>query len=125
MIYETIYGQPIAKTNHYQVAMNKNTGAYYIAKDDIIRDYELMFKEQCQIYKNRLISRPFIFHADVFQSSVKFDLDNSVKTVLDCLQYCGAITDDNLCIGIHAVKHIDHQQPRVVYAIEEVEPTLF
>lgn len=56
----------------------------------------------------------------VFHSSVKFDLDNSLKTLLDCLQMVGAITDDNLCFQIEAEKKIDKYHPRIEFALLEV-----
>ena len=55
----------------------------------------------------------------------RYDLDNSLKTILDCLQYVKAITNDSYCVGIVANKHIDRNNPRVAFAIEELEPKLF
>lgn len=61
----------------------------------------------------------------VFERSVRYDLDNSIKTILDCLQYAKAIKDDNLCIRIDAEKKVDRRTPRVEYSIIEYYPTLF
>ena len=71
------------------------------------------------------IDRPFRLHITVYESSNAYDLDNCLKTVLDCLQYAGAITNDNLCVGISATKKLDREHPRVEYGIEELEPRLF
>lgn len=121
---EVIYGQVVAKANHYK-AVPDGAGGKRIIKDEAIRDYERNFLEQCKVYAGRCIDRPFKLHAKVYQSSQRYDLDNSLKTLLDCLQMARAITDDNLCIEIHASKVTDRTNPRVIFAIEETEPKLF
>lgn len=100
-------------------------GGRRIIKNDNIRAYEQSFNDQCQIYRNKGVNKPFRLHATVYESSAAYDLDNSLKTILDCLQYVGAITNDNLCVGILATKRIDRGCPRVEYGIEELEPKLF
>lgn len=100
-------------------------GGRRIVKDAVFRAYERSFCSQCTIYRNRGINAPFRLKIDVYHSSNRFDLDNSLKTVLDLLQDVGAITNDNLCMGIEATKHIDKVNPRIVFALEEVEPRLF
>lgn len=116
---ETIYGQIIAKANHYQAVPGK-FGTKRIIKDEKIRAYEKSFIEQCQIYRNKGISGRFRLFCKVYHSSVRFDLDNSLKTLLDCLQMAGAITDDKLCFQIEAEKKIDRYHPRVEFAIIEI-----
>ena len=116
---ETIYGQVIAKANHYQVVPGK-FGAKRIIKDEKIRAYEKSFMQQCRVYRNKGISGRFRLFVRVYHSSVRFDLDNSLKTLLDCLQMAGAITDDKLCFQIQAEKKIDRYRPRVEFAILEV-----
>ena len=123
-MYETIYGQVIAKASHYQ-AVPDGQGGRRIIKDEKIRAYERSFNEQCRIYRGKNIDRPFLLHITVYQSSNVYDLDNSLKTILDCLQYTHVIKDDRDCVGIRADKRIDHDRPRIVYGIEELEPKLF
>ena len=120
---ETIFGQCVAKANHY-MTVGGNEG-HRIIKDGILRAYERSFCSQCTIYRNKGINAPFRLLIDVYHSSNRFDLDNSLKTVLDLLQDVGAITNDNLCMGIEATKHIDRSNPRIVFGIEEIEPRLF
>ena len=72
-----------------------------------------------------MINGRFTFYVAVYESNNRYDLDNALKTILDCLQMVGAITDDNLCVRIVAEKRIDRRNPRVVFAIEEQEPKLF
>ena len=119
---ETIFGQVISKANNYQIGDSPH--GKHIIKSQELRDYERSFVKQCKVYKGRLIDKPFRLIVHVFESSVRFDLDNALKTILDCLQYAQVITDDNLCIGITATKHIDTRNPRVVFWIEETEPRL-
>lgn len=119
MITETIYGQIIAKANHYMSVPGKN-GTKRIIKDEKIRAYERSFMTQCKIYRNKRISSRFRLFVKVWHSSTRFDLDNSLKTLLDCLQSVNAITDDNLCFQIEAEKRIDKYHPRVEFAIMEV-----
>lgn len=121
---EIIYGQVVSKANNCEVGNNKH-GSRYIIKSEAIRAYERSFIEQCQIYKDRLINCHFTLYVAVYESSVRYDLDNALKTILDCLQMVKAITDDNLCRKIVAEKHIDKLRPRVVYAIEPHEQNLF
>lgn len=119
MEIEVVYGQIIAKANHYQVVPGKY-GVKRIIKDEKIRAYERTFMEQCEKYKNKRISSRFRLFVKVFHSSVRFDLDNSLKTLLDCLQMVGAIEDDKLCFQIEAEKRIDKHRPRVEFALLEV-----
>lgn len=119
MEVEVIHGQIIAKANHYQAVPGK-FGAKRIIKDERIRAYEKSFIQQCKIYRNKGISSRFRLFVRVYHSSVRFDLDNSLKTLLDCLQMAGAITDDKLCFQIEAEKKIDRYHPRIEFAILEV-----
>lgn len=119
MEVETINGQIVAKANHY-LSVPAKPGEKRIIKDDVIRTYESNFLKQCRLYKNRHISGRFRLFVRVFHSSMRFDLDNSLKTLLDCLQMAGAITDDKLCFQIEAEKKIDKYNPRVEFAILEI-----
>jgi Holliday junction resolvase RusA-like endonuclease len=123
MIYEIIEGQVIAKSNNYMVA--DSGGSRHIIKNEAIRNYERSFDAQCRIYRDRHIDSRFTLYIDVWHGSSRFDLDNSIKTVLDCLQYAGAITNDSLCCSIVAHKYVDSKRPRIRYAIEEESYSLF
>ena len=119
MEVEVIHGQIVAKANHYQAVPGK-FGEKRIIKDEVIRAYEHSFIEQCKVYRNRRIATRFRLFVRVWHSSVKLDLDNSLKTLLDCLQMVGAITDDNLCFQTEAEKHLDKYHPRIEFALLEV-----
>lgn len=121
VITETIFGQVISKANNYQVGNDKN-GERHIVKTHLLRAYERLFDQQCTIYRDKKINGRFTLFVVVYESSVRYDLDNALKTILDCLQYVRAIKDDNLCAMIVAKKKIDRARPRVVFAIVEHEP---
>ena len=116
---EVIHGQIIAKANHYMSVPDK-AGERRIVKYEAIRAYERNFMKQCRIYRNRRIFSRFRLFVRVWHSSVRFDLDNSLKPLLDCLQMAGAIIDDKLCFQIEAEKRIDKYHPRVEFALLEV-----
>lgn len=119
---ETIYGQVVSKANNYEIGNDKH-GQRYIIKSEAMRAYERSFMEQCRIYKDRNVNCYFTLYVAVYESSVRYDLDNALKTLLDCLQMVKAITDDNLCRKIVAEKRIDKHRPRVVFAIEPQQLT--
>lgn len=123
--FETIEGNPIAKANHYMVAVNPSTGERHINKDEVIRAYEKSFREQAKMYAGRFISSPFKLYVKAFFRTNANDLDNILKTLLDCLQDVKAISNDNLCVEIAAKKFVDKHHPRIMYAIEELHPTFW
>lgn len=120
---ETIYGEVVSKANHYFAVPDKQ-GKRRIIKDDLIREYEINFNNQISLYRNRQISARFVFYVEIYYLNIQHDLDNSLKTILDCLQYANAIIDDKLCIEIHASKHRAKDRAKVVFAIKELEPNL-
>lgn len=121
--WETIFGEVVAKANHY-IAVNNGKGGR-LTKDRKIRAYEASFCRQCSIYKDRQINDDFTLYLRVYYRNMAHDLDNSIKTILDCLQMCGAIVDDNKCITIEATKRKDIYQPRVMFAIQPQQSNLF
>ena len=123
-VWEVIHGNPIGKANNMMVVPD-GEGGRRIIKNEKIRAYERTFDEQCRIYRNRQIDRPFKLYATIYPCTWATDADNIVKTILDCLQYAGAITNDSLAVELHIRKVVDPQHPRVEYAIEETEPRLF
>ncbi len=122
---EIIYGFCPGKASHYIVACNPANGERHISKDGVIRAYEKSFVEQCKVYKDRMIDRPFHFIVDVYCPDYRTDIDGALKTLLDCCQYANCIKDDRHCVKIDATRHYDPVRPRVEFAIIETEPTLF
>ena len=115
---ETIFGTIPSKSNSYMVG--RVNGHPCIVKSNEMKRYERSFIKQCNIYKNRNISTPFRLIVDVYYPDYTHDLDNSLKGLLDNLQYCGAISNDNLCVEIIAKRHYDKYHPRVEFALLEM-----
>lgn len=115
---EIILGQVVAKANNYLAVPSKD-GEKRIIKNEKVRKYEESFKQQCNVYKGKAIDYPFKLRIAVYFKNDRADLDNSLKTILDCLQMVDAITDDNLCYRIAAEKRIDRTNPRIEFAIEK------
>lgn len=88
MEIEVIHGQIVAKANHYQAVPGK-FGQKRIIKDGKIQAYERNFMEQCKVYRNRRISSRFRLFVRVWHSSVRFDLDNSLKRSLIACRWSG------------------------------------
>lgn len=124
LLWEQILSQIPSKKNNYEVGNNKH-GQRYIIKSERLREYERSFIRQCTIYRGRKIDKPCKLHAVVYEESWAWDVDNALGTLCDCLQYVGAITNDNRIVAIDIRKAIDPQNPRVLFAIEELEPRLF
>lgn len=89
-------------------------------QNDRIREYEKSFCLQCKKYRGKRISGRFKLFIRVWHGNIRFDLDNALKTILDCLQMVEAITNDSLCFEIHAEKRIDRRNPRVEFGMEEI-----
>lgn len=115
---QTIYGQPPSKSNQYKIITI--AGHSSLGKTPALEQYEKAFFLQCGKYRDRMISNFFRLDADVYFSSNQPDLDNSLKSLLDCLQMCKAIKNDRQCVEIHARKFIDKNNPRIEFTITEV-----
>lgn len=116
---QIILGNPPSKSNCYKiVAFN---GHASLAKTPALKQYEKDFYIQCNQYRDKNIEGYFEFHVKVFYQSQRQDLDNAMKILLDCLQSCNAIKNDNKCVKIVAEKYLDKNNPRVEFEIIEVK----
>ena len=111
---EIIFGTCPSKSNCYRIAR----GFMYKSKE--LQQYEKSFALQCRQYRNKNIEDNFEFNIDVYYPNNRSDLDNSLKVVLDCLQKCNAIKNDNKCVKITATKFIDKEKPRIEFSINQI-----
>lgn len=116
---QTIIGNVPSKSNCYKVITI--AGHSSLGKTPALKDYEQKFYLQCGHYRNLNIAEHFEFHCKVFYPSMRSDIDNSLKVLLDCLQHAKAIRNDNLCVKVVAEKFIDKERPRVEFHIETIE----
>lgn len=115
---QVIYGSPPSKSNQYKVITLKGHGS--LAKTQALKEYEKRFYLECGAYRNKKINGFFELYIDVYFSSNRPDLDNALKSTLDCLQTCNAITNDRNCVKIVANKFVDKNAPRIEFTINEV-----
>lgn len=114
----TIQGQVPSKANSYKVAIIN--GHYSVTKAKAMKDYEQSFYWQCP-YRGVDIKGMFKVEIDVYFRTLMSDLDNAAKGILDCLQSCKVIHNDNKCVELHMRKFKDENNPRAVIRIEKVE----
>lgn len=112
---QIIQGVCPSKSNLYRVDPK---GSMY--KTKALTAYENAFFIQCNHYRDKNIQGYFEIHIDVYYPHQKSDLDNAMKVVLDCLQMCKAIKNDNKCVKIVANKFLDKKEPRIEFEIKEV-----
>jgi len=115
---QIIYGNVPSKSNGYKVI--KIGGKGTLCKSDQLKNYEFAFFAQCNKYRNKNICKPFEIELKVYYHSQRSDLDNALKIILDCLQKCKAITNDNKCMKITAYKLIDKTKPRIEFTLTEL-----
>lgn len=111
---QIIYGQPPSKSNSYRIITIHGHGS--LAKTTATKKYEESFFMQCSL-RNANIDKRFKLTMDVFFSSDRPDIDNSVKVILDMLQSSKVIKNDRLCSELHVRKLIDKKNPRIEFVI--------
>jgi Holliday junction resolvase RusA-like endonuclease len=116
---QTIIGQCPSKPNCYRVIRIAGHGS--LCKQRVLKEYEQSFYMQCGKYRNAGISGLFSIEIDVYCKSMSHDLDNTLKIVLDCLQQCKAISNDNRCVHIDANKFLDKNNPRIEFTLRTIE----
>ena len=116
--WQTILGTVPSKANQYKVVTRSGHGS--LAKQKALIEYEKQFYIQVGAYRNLKIDDLFEFHCRVFYPSMRSDIDNALKIVLDCLQKTSTITNDNRCIKIVAEKFVDKERPRIEFRIVTV-----
>jgi Holliday junction resolvase RusA-like endonuclease len=106
MINFTIYGQVPSKSNGYRIGNNR------LYKSKTLLQYEESFRLQT-LTVHDTINVEFGINIIVYFQSNRSDLDNAAKVILDCLQNCGIIANDRLCVRLVMIKNIDKLNPRI------------
>ena len=116
--WQTIIGHIPSKSNNYEIVYK--AGHPTLGKSKSVEKYEETFFLQVGKYRNLMISGFFELYVRVYFETQSPDLDNSLKTMLDCLQYTKTIKNDNKCVKIVAEKFIDKVNPRIEFKIVEI-----
>lgn len=114
-----IKGNVPSKSNCYKIVKH---GAFSsLAKTKNLAEFEKSFYMQLPAeWRNRNYGGLFEFEINVYYPSMRSDLDNSLKVILDCLQKTNTIDNDNKCVRIVAQKFVDKDNPRCEFTIKEV-----
>ena len=123
-----IYGLPPSKSNSYRIITIKQKDAEgkvkhhgSLKKSDDLKKYESNFLLQINPHVSRLkVTGEFKVFLNVYYPNRRSDLDGAFKCFLDCLQTSGVIENDNLCMGIMALKRFDKSNPRIEFKLEKV-----
>lgn len=113
--WTTIEGTVPSKSNCYRIITI--AGHASLGKTAALKAYERSFYLQAGRLRNAGIKDIFALSVRVYYPSMRSDLDNSLKVLLDCLQTVGAIRNDNQCVAITAEKFVDKARPRVELAL--------
>jgi Holliday junction resolvase RusA-like endonuclease len=117
--WQTITGNVPSKSNCYKIITI--AGHSSIAKTPPLKAWENAFYMQCGKYRGLKINTFFEYHCKVFYPSMRTDLDNHCKIVLDAMQRADVITNDNKCVKIVAEKFIDKSNPRIEFKLVTIE----
>lgn len=125
-----ILGQVPSKSNCYKVITFHGHGS--LCKQDKLKRYEKESYWQCPHRGEEalpgkkpkpLITGQFRIDVDIFYKSMRSDLDNGFKVILDCLQRTLTIKNDDQCTEIRARKFVDKNNPRAKITIIPIDST--
>ena len=117
--WQTVLKQVPSKSNSYRIITLG--GHASIAKAPTLKEFEKAFYMQCGKYRNLNIDKYFEFYCKVYYPSMRSDIDNALKSVLDSAQLAKVIKNDNLCVKVVAEKFIDKVNPRIEFKIVTIE----
>jgi len=128
MMKLTIYGNVPSKSNCYRIIAlpgklkrdgrrGKPRGS--LAKTEELKTYELNFDKQLTGVHRKHLTCKITAHLDVYYDSERPDLDNALKTILDCLQKGCVIANDRQVRRIIAERFLDRKNPRVEITLTE------
>lgn len=117
--WQTIYGQIPSKSNQYRII--RVSGHSSLGKTKGLKEYENSFYMQVGAYRNLMITSYFELEVRVYFTSMSHDLDNTLKCLLDCLQYTKTIKNDNRCVKIIAEKFLDKKNPRIEFRLITID----
>ena len=117
----TIKGRIPAKSSLQRIGFNKRTGKRFMYTTEEVKNYEQAFALQVPKSAKRKLnpnSRLEVYLV-VYADSYRQDVDSFSKIVLDTLQACEVIENDNRIDKLH-ITRIKDKDPRVVINISEL-----
>jgi len=115
----TIQGAVPSKSNCYRIIRINNHGS--LAKTKGLKVYEKMFFMQTPAdLRGLMLDGLLRVQLNVYYPSMRSDIDNGAKIVLDCLQTAKVIKNDNLVTELYMTKHIDKTNPRAEITLSEL-----
>lgn len=120
---QVIHGTIPSKSNCYKIITLRSKDPAKksfssLGKTPVLQKYEKSFFMQIGgEFRNANITNYFTIEVDVYYPNMRFDLDNCLKILLDCLQKTNVIKNDNLCTRIVANKFIDKDRPRIEFEL--------
>jgi Holliday junction resolvase RusA-like endonuclease len=95
----------------------RNYGGRMVVSDEA-RNYKQDVSEIVSELQTRAVTGNVAVHILVYRPRKAGDLDNSLKILIDSLRGV-AYVDDSQIVAIHAYRHEDKKNPRVVVTVEE------
>jgi Holliday junction resolvase RusA-like endonuclease len=117
---QVIFGLPPSKSNQYWILKGKD-GKPFLGKSPAVDKYESDFYIQCNKYRKANIDGYFELAMDVYYPNQRSDLDGCLKVIMDCLQKCGAIKNDNKCVRLEINKFLDKSNPRIEFTLTPIQ----
>jgi len=114
-----VYGQPQRKDNSRRLIKNRSTGKPMIIKSAKALSYVESFIRQVPKPLRVNIDTPIAVTLTMYYQSNRSDL--SAELIYDCLQKAGVIKNDRQIVEAHHYKRIDKANPRVCWAVKEIE----
>ena len=119
----TIHGQPPRKSNSRRIVRNRSTGSPMSIKSKDALSYLESLAWQVRADQRLALgdkTHPLVVEGDIFYRT-RFRADLSIELILDALQKARVISDDRYVVAHAVTKRWDHENPRAVIRIEELD----
>lgn len=118
-----IPGQVPSKSNQYQIGIiggKSKKARASLFKSKNLKEWEKMFDKEIVKYDNPVIEGQFQIQIHVVFQSMKSDIDNCAKIILDCLQKHYWIRNDSDCMKIIITKAINRDNPGFYFKLKRI-----
>lgn len=95
-----LQGEIPTKKNRQRIGVSKN-GRPLIYKPQVVKDFENMVAQEVMVQKVRKIYGPVELSVLYVYGKHEPDLDGTITSIMDALQYAGVFEDDAQVVRIH------------------------